>query len=383
MLTDGREVVLRRAALADAEAIWQLYNAVYQGNYTLPIVNLRSHREQALQDPGTWWLVDEDEEGRLVGSVIFQVDLRERCAKVFAAVSEPEFRRGQMMYLTLEAGIEAIMNRERLVDVVYATTRTRTMGPNNLLHKLGFESMGIFPNVHRLAEYETHGLKARFHPEAFEKRKRLPKLIPEVQAFYDITRKAYGLEPAEIAKVPGGLKLEIKTGPEVAEAHAKAREAGTLLLDYFPFHEPTHLFTSETGHVQAFINREGKDGHGVLVALKAVRDSVQHLEHLFDVVFETGRSIRIDYMELLISAYQPKHQRAAMAAEYLPCAYFPAMRQGPSGREDYVVFGRSRQPLDFSHVQLTPRDRHFLDAYLLNTEFRHLVVQMHDEALSE
>ena len=121
----------------------------------------------------------------------------------------------------------------------------------------------------------------------------------------------------------------------------------------------------------------------MLVALKAVRDSVQHLEHLFDVVFETGRSIRIDYMEILISAYQPKHQRAALAAEYLPCAYFPAMHQGPQGREDYVIFGRSRQPLDFSHVQLTPRDRHFLDAYLLNTEFRHLVVQMTDEAPAE
>ena len=52
--------------------------------------------------------------------------------------------------------------------------------------------------------------------------------------------------------------------------------------------------------------------------------------------------------------------------------------QAGEQREDYLVFARSVLPLDFTNVQLTPRDRHFLDVYLLNTEFRNLVVQMQE-----
>lgn len=379
-LTDDRQVALRRATPADAEAIWQLYNRIYSGHYTLPIVNVRATREAALADPSCLWLVNEAADGTLVGSVIFTVNEAERHAKVFAAVVEPEYRRDQLMYQTLHAGIQHLMFDARICDVIYATTRTRTMGPDQLLSKLGFISLGIFPNVHRLTEYETHGLKALFHPEAFEARRRLPQLIPEVAAFYDIIRRSYGLEPAEIVPVEGKLHLNIVRGPQVAEEYARCRDEGSLMVDYFPFHPPTHVLASDRGHVKAFLNYEGKDGHGVLVALQAARESVQHLEHIFNIVYEAGRTLGIEYMELLVSAYEPKQQRAALSASFLPCAYFPSMRQVGSEREDYLVFARSGLKLDFSHVQLTPRDRHFLDAYLLNTEFRNLVVQMQEVA---
>ena len=183
--------------------------------------------------------------------------------------------------------------------------------------------------------------------------------------------------------IEGKLHMNIVRGPQVAEEYARCRAEGTLLTDFFPFHPPTHLLTSDRGHVKAFINYEGKDGHGVLVALQAARESVQHLEHIFHVVYGAGRTLGIDYMELLVSAYEPKQQRAALSAKFLPCAYFPSMRQAGEAREDYLVFARSSLPLDFSHVQLTPRDRHFLDAYLLNTEFRNLVVQMQETGVPE
>lgn len=377
-LSDHRVVTLRRATPADAEAIWQLYNRVYNGHYTLPIVNVRAAREAALSDPDCLWLVNEAEDGTLVGSVIFTVNPEERHAKVFAAVVESAYRRDNLMYQTLYAGVQLLMHETRTCDVIYATTRTRTMGPDQLLSKLGFISLGIFPNVHRLTEYETHGLKALFHPDAFEGRRRLPQLIPEVAGFYDIIRRSYDLEPAEIVPVEGKLHLNIVRGPQVAEEYARCREEGSLLTDFFPFHPPTHLLTSDRGHVKAFLNYEGKDGHGVLVALQAARESVQHMEHIFNVVYGAARTLGIDYMELLVSAYEPKQQRAALSAKFLPCAYFPSMRQVGPTREDYLVFARSSLPLDFSHVQLTPRDRHFLDAYLLNTEFRNLVVQMQE-----
>lgn len=376
---DGRTATLRRATVDDAEEIWQLYHRVYQGNYSLPIVNLRGERDKALRDPGCLWIVIEDAAGTLVSSVIFLVDLEHRHAKVFAAATDTAWRRTGMAEATITKGIERLFHHEpRLCDVVYATTRTRSMGPDALLRKLGFISLGIFPNVHRTTAMETHGLKALFHPDAFAGRRRMPKLIPEVAPFYDIVRRSYGLEPAEIVPIGDRLKLRVERGDLVVEAFRRCRAQGQLLTDFFPFHEPTHLFMADHGQVKAFVNHDGKDGHGVLVGLQVDRAETQHLTHVFEVVFETGRTVGIDYMEALVSAYEPTHQRAALSAKFLPCAYFPAMEQAASGRQDYLVFARSTLPLDFSNVQLTPRDRKFLDAYLLNTEFRNLVVQMQD-----
>lgn len=380
---DGRQVLLRRAVPADAEAIWQLYHRVYQGNYTLPIVNLRAQRDEALRDPACLWLVVEAADGTLVSSVIFLVDAAQRHAKVFAAATDHGWRRARLAEATIKAGIDRLMHEPpRICDVIYATTRTRTMGPDALLVKLGFISLGIFPNVHRTTAMETHGLKALFHPEAFVGRRKLPRLIPEVAGFYDIVRRSYGLEPAEIVPIADRLRLRVERGELVGEAFARCRANGELLLDFFPFHPPTHLFMADHGQVKAFVNHEGKDGHGVLVGLQVDRAEVQHLEHVLEMVFETGRTVGIDYMEVLISAFEPTHQRAALSAKFLPCAYFPAMEQGEDGREDYLVFARSTLPLDFSNVLLTPRDRKFLDAYLMNTEFRNLVVQMQEPGAS-
>lgn len=376
---DGRRALLRRATPTDAEEIWQLYHRVYQGNYSLPIVNLRAVREEALRDPACLWLVVEDEAGKLVSSVIYLVDAAQRHAKVFAAATDQDWRRTGLAEATIKAGIDRLMYGEpRICDVIYATTRTRSMGPDALLVKLGFISLGIFPNVHRTTAMETHGLKALFHPEAFAARRRVPRLIPEVAGFYDIVRRGYGLEPAEIVPIADRLRLRVERGDLVKEAFDRCRTNGELLLDFFPFHPPTHLFMADHGQVKAFVNHEGKDGHGVLVGLQVDRAEVQHLEHVLEMVFETGRTVGIDYMEVLISAFEPTHQRAALSARFLPCAYFPAMEQAGEAREDYLVFARSTLPLDFSNVLLTPRDRKFLDAYLMNTEFRNLVVQMQE-----
>ena len=78
---DGRTALLRRATTADAEEIWQLYHRVYQGNYSLPIVNLRADRDAALRDPACLWLVVEGPDGQLVMPKLFR-----RCTDYLADV---------------------------------------------------------------------------------------------------------------------------------------------------------------------------------------------------------------------------------------------------------------------------------------------------------
>jgi hypothetical protein len=372
-LEDGRDVQLIRATVDDSQAIFDLYDDIYQGAYTLDIVNRSDIRDRALADPDCYWLINVCE-GRVVGSVIFEVDAAHRAGKVFAAVVHPEFRRHELMYVTISHGINALMHRDRLVDVIYATTRTSSIGPSKLLKKLGFVSLGIFPNVHRLADYETHGLNAIFHPEAFEKRRRLPRLIPEVEGFYRIIRQTFHLEPAEIVPVRDVPRLRIVRGDAAEQGYRTAQQSNELLCDFFPFHDPNFMFQTEDGSIRAFVNYEGKDGHGVVVGLKA---PLNELKNTLIGVFEAAQRVGVDYLEMLVDSYEPDMQRAALQAQFLPCAYFPSMEEHDGVRRDYLVFARTTLPLNFSNVQMTPRDRQFLDVYLQNTEYRNLVVKMH------
>lgn len=372
-LEDGREVLMRRATPADSQAIFALYDDVYQGAYTLDVVNRDEDRERALLDPNCYWLINILE-GRVVGSVIFDVDPAQRNGKVYAAVVHPDVRRHELMYVTIQSGINSLMHRDRQVDVIYATTRTASIGPSKLLKKLGFVSLGIFPNVHRLADYETHGLNAIFHPEAFTKRKRLPKLIPEVEGFYRIIRHTFNLEPSEIMPQRDVPRLRIVRGDPVKQAYEASQAAGELLFDFYPFHTPNFLLQTEDGSVRAYVNYEGKDGHGVMVGLKS---PLADLKSALGAVFDAARKVGVEYLEILVDAYEPEIQRAALAAQFLPCAYFPSMEEHEGERRDYLVFARSTLPLNFSNVQMTPRDRQFLDVYLQNTEYRNLVVKMH------
>lgn len=379
-LEDGRDVLVVRATSEDSKAIFALYDDVYQGAYTLDIVNKDDKRDEALSDPNCVWLINRCE-GRVVGSVIFEVDPLQRNGKVFAAITHPDFRRHDLMYHTIDLGIEALLHSKRLVDVIYATTRTSSIGPSKLLKKLGFVSLGIFPNVHRLAEYETHGLNAIFHPDAFEKRQRLPRLIPEVEGFYRIIRQTFHLEPAEIFATKDVPRLRIIRNEVVQKTYSEVKEDKELLFDFFPFHQPNFLFQSEDGAIRAFVNYEGKDGHGVMVGLKAPPGD---LKNVLNAVFDTAQRVGVDYLEILVDAYEPDMQRAALHAQFLPCAYFPSMEYRDGDRQDYLVFARTTLPLNFSNVQMTPRDRQFLDVYLQNTEFRNLVVKMHfNEAIDE
>lgn len=376
LLSDQRTVVLRRATPDDSEGIYQLYQRVYGGSYTLSVVNLVAERRAHLNDPNCWWLLNVIDD-QIIGSVIFVLDNEQRVGKVFGAAVLPEFQGHHLMYYTIGAGIDRLLHEDRLVDVIYATTRSESMGPASLLRKLGFVSLGIFPNVHRLAEYETHGLRAIYHPDAFSQRRGTPHLIPEVAGFYDIVRKGFGLEAPDIIHVEGRVDLTHVRGEDVLKLYNEALAAGRLLLSYFPFHTPNFLFQSADGKIRAFVNHDGKDGYGVLVGLQTERDEILYLTQVFDVVFETGRGIGIEYMEILLPAYEPRFQQAALAAKFLPCAYFPAIERLGSERLDHIIFARTNLPLNFSRVQMTPRDRQFLDVYLSNTEFRNLVVRMH------
>ena len=76
-----------------------------------------------------------------------------------------------------------------------------------------------------------------------------------------------------------------------------------------------------------------------------------------------GMGVR--YLEVLIDGANAERVAEAMAARFLPSAYFPAMRWDAAGKSarDYVVLSRSLAVLDFRGLVLQPAYADYLKEY--------------------
>jgi N-acetylglutamate synthase-like GNAT family acetyltransferase len=368
-LESGQAVQLRRARPKEAAAVRELYDDVYGGAYPLSLIRDPAELAATLADPSHFWAVLEHDK-RLIGSVLFTVDAGDGIGKVFGAVVRPEYRGNDLTQRAIAKMVEAVTAGPQPLDVLYATTRTVTPAPAKLVRRLGFVNCGVFPNVHRVSVLETHGLDVLARPEALEARLRRPQLIPEVAEFYAIVRESLNLpDEADLVEMPAPPPVDLHLGFEVLEEVAAVRELYRARLAehrlrycFFPFHEP-HLLCHTKAHAdEVFLHRNDADGHGAILGISSERPE---FGGLLDQLSQAAERLGFRYIELLVSAFDPGKQREAVAARFLPCAYFPAMKRTVAGRRmDYLVFSRSFENLDFTGIQLDGAARRYLQAFM-------------------
>ena len=131
---------------------------------------------------------------------------------------------------------------------------------------------------------------------------------------------------------------------------------------FFPFADPNFLFTSEDKKSEFFVNFNSVDGHAVILGYRIQDPDTRRILMWF---CESASQAGMRYIELMVNVFKPDIQRIASDARFLPCAYFPAMRMNDKGlREDYIVFSRSFEQLDFMELNLVGPNRRFLDAFM-------------------
>ncbi|HXE71348.1 MAG TPA: hypothetical protein VNO81_01710 [Candidatus Nitrosotenuis sp.] len=370
-LPRGDRARIRRAGPGDAEAVRSLYLRTYGDRYGLPEVADRERTARALQDPYYTWLVAECQ-GEVVGSVVFVQDPYHRLGKTFGGVVAEGFRGQHIMPHMIEEGHRRFLAPDGPCDLLYAVVRTFVpLSFHRELKELGYVDVGIFPNVRKVREYETHGLKIRPGPTFMPLRRPRPHLIPQVKTLYDIARSRLELEEPLVEELhlgpppPGRLELrpfhpwEVVGGIE-AQREAARRE-GRLEFGFFPLHEPNLLLADLTGTVQAFIYYQPLDGHSSLLGL--VTGGLDRVEALLSVA-GVCEQMGVKYLELLVPAYDPLLQAQAWQAGFLPCAYFPGARLAEDGRrEDYVITSRTFVPLHFRGLKLTEDVKPYLLEY--------------------
>ncbi|HNW43026.1 MAG TPA: hypothetical protein PKI19_00875 [Elusimicrobiales bacterium] len=372
IVSEGQgEIIVRLARVQDMRRIQMLYAEVYGSNYSVPIVTDKELMRRAIEDNEYYWLVAECR-GRIIGSLVYALNLMYRNSKAFGAVVSHDFRKLNLAFTMMKLILDDITKKRDLVDLVYATTRTANYAPQKLTESLGFIKLGIFPNTHKVQDNETHCLTAYFTEGALERRRRVPHIIPEVAPYYDIIRKQLPLEKAAIKNVCGPysdhkqkiplLNFEAITAPEfVKNRYKKMKHNSFFEHIVMPFHDPNLILITPDQSTEVYLTYNQKDKYSVIVGGVTTEKS-------FAVVLESialkVSQMDMAYVEVIIDAYSPAIQRDALDARFIPSAYFPCAKRMGNRRYDCIVFSRTFDILDFRNVKIISLYKNFLREYL-------------------
>ncbi len=370
------DVLLRRATEDDIFKISELYFEVYNGTYPDPIVSQLNLLKSFISDPFNYWMVGE-KDGKIVASLIYEYDPNHKIAKAFGAVVSNKARNTGIAEALMRFAQELIkQDTNNGLELVYATTRTVHAVAQMLTHKLNFKQLGIFPNVHRTTDYETHCLASHFSSEALNKRVRNFKLHPKIIPLYQLAQKELDLPDIEIDKLKESLafdivhnhQLEVINAPQfVLERFSRVKQEGKLDNSFFPFHKPNVLITSPDQKTEAFLYINNVDQHCVIIGINSEQTFLHTYYSLLKQVVDLLRSMNVRYIETIIRADKTQQIDNVLKAKFIPCAYFPAFQltHSPSGdqRHDFVVFSRSFEIFDFTNIQLEGIYREYLQLY--------------------
>ena len=215
---DGKTVKVRPAELSDLEGLRSLYYETYGDRYALPEVVDDERSREVISRHGWVWLLAECDE-KIVGSLIFGWDNEHRLGKSFAGVVDTNFRGQKTMHRMLVEGLRRLLFEGEVFDMVYAVVRTFvTPAFHRDLLELGFQDVGVFPNVRKVRRYETHGLKICMAPRALERRRKQPHLIPQIRSLYDIVADRFELESplmdtGAVAEVRSAMDMGVELAP--------------------------------------------------------------------------------------------------------------------------------------------------------------------------
>lgn len=364
-LDDGQMVIIRNAKPDELDQIRTLYTNTYGDRYTLPEIMHPPTAQRVVSSPDWHWMLAELN-GELVASVLFGMERRHRLGKALGGVVKPDLRGHKLLKHMVERGLQLHLTEGDLVDLIYAVVRTFvSLNFHNDLSDLGFVDTGIFPNVRKVAAYETHGLKVCFSPRTRYVRRPNPLLIPEIETLYKIVAHRLRLDspsviPIQLPPLPAQRIALYPLSDASDQERRKFLHQTTRhqVFNFFPLHGPDLILVDSTRRARVFLSYQARDGHATILGLTpGPYDRMQVLLSVADYCENLG----CVYLELLVSAYQPVLQAESYRAGFLPCAYFPAAYLGPDGlRHDYIVSSKTYVPLNFRGLRLSEEAKPYL-----------------------
>ena len=175
----------------EVDQILKIYQLIYGKNYPISYGNDSELLAHAISSPETHTvLVARDVKKKVVaGALVLEKDLYNRIGNLVGLVVLPEYRNFKIAFHLVSMQAKIHLEQQNQLNSLYATTRTVNVGPQVIFHKNNFLPLGILPNAHRLARYETVTLFAKYRKGILENRTSVDGISPKIIPLYNIVKK--------------------------------------------------------------------------------------------------------------------------------------------------------------------------------------------------
>ena len=356
------------------EGILQLYLQAYGTSYPLKFGTDREVMADAITSNSFFWpIMVDDNTGKVVGSCIFELDLTHRIGKLSGVVVHPDYRKQNIASDLIAYGCSLFLEQETSkeyiqLNSIYTTTRTVSLGPQLMCLKNKFIPLGIFPNAHKLEEYETVTLLGRYRNGILERRTPITSVPEKIMKILKIQDKNLGVQTeytpyqlkAHESITSKPLQFEVIHAPNYVK-HLFEHKQLTEYERFYPFHEPNTLIVSADGQLEVFAYMNKKDRYMVIISLS---QPLYTLKGCFERLLFQLESIGVSYIELMIGCEHSASIQMVLDANFQPSAVYPAMKVDDDHCQDFVFLSRSLYPLDFRKIKLNADFHPYLKQYM-------------------
>lgn len=367
----SNDIEIRKAINDDVNEMINLYRLVYGKKYPISYGTDPDLLANAIAEEETHLclVAKDDTKNKIVGALIVELDLFNKIGKLVGLVVHPDFQKHKIAQSIVQYVTDFLLIEDKKINSIYATTRTLTVGAQVVFLKNNYLPLGIFPNAHRLHQYETVSLFAKFRKGILEERKSLPivsrSLMPLYKIVKSIVPKISIPKPQDEPSI-NYLETEQEWEFEIIRApsyvYRKFLERFPDKSDrFFPFHTPNMLIADKNGRIEIFAYFSKRDGYCTLVkSTTPISELKTHLTSLYMQLDDIG----VSYLEVLVNVRHTAFIDTLLRGQFLPCALYPAMRERNGGYEDYVVMSRTMEPLNFKGMAIVAPFKPYVDQYV-------------------
>jgi GNAT superfamily N-acetyltransferase len=365
------EISIENAKVSDVNDMINLYRLVYGKRYPISYGTDPDLLTSAITDSETHLvLVARDLKNKFVaGALIVELDKKFKIGKLVGLVVHPEYQKHKIGQNIVTYVSNELLVNQTILNSLYATTRTITVGPQVVFIKNGYIPLGIFPNAHRLHQYETVTLFAKFREGILEKRipektvvRNLMPLYNTLQDFNNKVKIPKEMDEPSVTKkeFDNEIEFEIIRAPKyvLRKFHERFPDPEDR---FFPFHTPNMLIADKEGKIEIFAYFSKRDGYCALIkSTIPINELNSRLTSLYMQLDDLG----VAYLEVLVNVKLTPFLNMLLRGQFVPSAIYPAMREVGGALEDYVVLSRTMEPLNFRGMAIVSPFKPYIDQYV-------------------
>jgi hypothetical protein len=357
------------ATLDDIAALLGLYGLVYGSTYPLAIGTDPEVMGSVIQNPNHLWLVVRTESNQVIASLVAEQDVFNKIGRLQALVVHPDHRRLNLGSKLAEEMVLRTLGPDGTMNSLYTTTRTVSIGPQNIFLNLGFLPLGIFPNAHKVKEYETLTLLAKFREGVLESRAALPEVPQKLAPIFDVLNSLLTpLQKREIkisatpAKIPTDKEFEFELiyAPDFVRRRFFAAFPNPQDR-FYPFHVPNLLISSKGSGPELYAYFGQQDGYCTIVGST---EPIWSLGLSMDSMVRQLMDFGVSYIETLIALKEADSLKMLLEHQFIPSAVYPAMTTLGGELQDFVLLSRTAEPLNFRGMAIDRRFKLYIDQFV-------------------